>query len=831
MAASLVNPASLLEAGAAFGEVYKALWYVENVLRLQAESIAGEGKPWQGPAAEAFLAKVDRVVKYVHAHGERIIGNRATGNTYNVPAQLNHAGQALAWAQYAVRHWDHEYAVLARAYGSPVGEDGLVAITGGPYEKPMAQAMVREIDTLADVYQNVKVDSFTPPPGIDSTNVPAPVPPPGGAPPPPGGAPPPPGGAPPPPGGAPPPPGGAPPPPGGAPPPRGVPELGNVPPPGGGGGGGGGGNVPPPPGLPNLDGSGGAGGPELGNVPPPPGAPNLGGPGGAGGPNLGNVPPPPGAPNLSGSNLGNVPPPPGVPNLGGPERGNVPPPPVRPGGSPTGGNTGGLGNVPRPPGAPSSLDIRNPGGAGGGANLPAGLDRPGGVPAPLPRPPAIPTGPGAGAVGPGVNVPNLPGAPNLSGGQGGLNPGGAGGVPPGVPPGAPGGSGGGSGVPDRPDASGLLEGDNAAWSPGGGPGLEPPEVGGFTPSGGAGLQTGGGAGLPAGRTPATATGPAGSIPGSGVGSGPMAPGTPASGPQGGGSGVPDRPDAAGLVEGNAEDWQFDEVDGPAVPTGGTAAGRVAGSGAAPPEVPAEAGPAASAGPVTAGPPSSGAPGSPGGPASDQKRSEAAGLVTADGVEWGPGSAVAENIAVPASPFLGGPGGPPAGPTGAGDRPATPAKGGEGPAPDGAADPAVAAEPVTEVAAEPAPVRATEEVPVVAAEPVPVVAAEPVAVAVEPVRAEADEATRLGADPVIPVPLAPAGEAAEDPDGSRPEAAELLVEATGAWTEQSPADPPDDLVPRLDLDQVEADLAAWDDTDGSWLLGEDPLPHEEPTNRS
>ncbi|GID32219.1 hypothetical protein [Paractinoplanes brasiliensis] len=827
-AAGRVDPNSLLEAGMTFLKVHASLIWVESMLRLQAEAIAGEGRAWQGSAADAFLEKVDSSARYIRAYAERIVGNSATGNTYHVPNQLANAGQMLAYTQYAVSHWEHEYASLARASGSPVGEGGLVAITGSLYEKPMAQAMAAEIDRLAGVYQQVRVDSFTPPADLSPGSN---VPPPGAQPPPPGA----------------PPPGGLPAP--GAPPPSGLPGGGG----GAGGGVGGPGEVPPPAGPPNFDNAtgrntgdlgsvaspvpppnlGGSGG--SGNVPSPLGPSDLGGSGGAGGPNPVSVPPP--AP----LNLNNAQPPAAPVNPGNP-RPPAAPPPVRPGGSLDGGNTGGLGNGPRPPVAPPSLDARNPGGAGGGINPPAGSDRPGGVPAPLPRPSALPAGLGAGAAGPGVNVPNLPGAPNLPGGQGGLNPGGAGAMPPGVPPGAPGGSGGGSGVPDRPDASGLLEGDDAAWSPGGGPVLEPPEVGGFTPPGGVGLQTpssvgpstGGGTGLPVGRTLTTAGSPA-STAGTGAGSGPMAPGAPASGPQGGsGSGVPDRPDAAGLVEGDAEDWQFDEVDGPDVPTGGTAAGRTAGPAAVAPEVPV------GAGPVMAGPPSSGVPGSPGGATSEAKRPEAAGLVTADGVEWGPGSAFAEDISVPQSPLFAVFGGPPPGPAGAGDRPAIPDKGGDGPSRDGKAGPAEPAEPVLDVTAEESPVAAADEVPVgtadaapvVAAEAVPVVAVEPVTdVAAEPVRAESAEGMRVAADPAVPVPLVPADEVAEEPEPVRPDAAELLVEATGAWTEEAAASPPDDLVPLLDLEQVEEDLAAWDDTDGSWLLGEDPLPHEEPTNRS
>jgi hypothetical protein len=107
------------------------------------------------------------------------------------------------------------------------------------------------------------------------------------------------------------------------------------------------------------------------------------------------------------------------------------------------------------------------------------------------------------------------------------------------------------------------------------------------------------------------------------------------------------------------------------------------------------------------------------------------------------------------------------------------------------------------------------VPVAAAQPVPVVAAEPVPVA--------------AAVPVLP--HGPAAEVEERPATIRPDAADLLVEAPGAWGEVAPVSPADDVVPVLDLEHAEEDLTAWDDTDGNWLLDDEPGPQEEPRNRS
>ncbi|MCM4083583.1 WXG100 family type VII secretion target, partial [Paractinoplanes hotanensis] len=431
-AASLVSPQSLADTGAAFDRAQQALTWIERVLREHSQAVAGEGKPWQGPAAEAFLQKMTDIADNVRSHAEAIKGSPATGISYNVPEQMYRAGNALAYAQRNVKYWDSAYATLARMSGAPVGKDGLVAITGGAYEKPMARMMAYEIDQLVKVYDEIKVAEFQQPPGADPSNVPSP-PPPSVPPPPPPSEVPPPSSVPPP---------SEVPPPSSVPPPSEVPPPSPVPPPSG--------AAPPPPGgVPGLGGGGTGGG---GNLPPPGGVPNLGGPGGNGPLNLGRVPPPGGVPNLdipdgNGLSPADLPAPPPPGGFPGGVPGGVPLVPAPAGGPPRTG-TGGNSAVPSPvrPPAPPPVDLPNR--PGTGLTPPAGLDRPvAGGPLPAPRPPALPTGPGAGSIGTGVNVPGLPGGvPGVS--TPGANlPGLPGGVPgvstpganlPGLPGGVPG---------------------------------------------------------------------------------------------------------------------------------------------------------------------------------------------------------------------------------------------------------------------------------------------------------------------------------------------------------------------------------------------------------
>ncbi|MEV6694846.1 hypothetical protein AB0M35_25550 [Micromonospora sp. NPDC051196] len=556
-ATTLVNPQSLMDTGAAFEQAYQALDGLATFVRAQAQAIAGEGKPWQGPAADAFLKQMEYLADYLADQAQRLGGLPGAGSRMSIYHQLYDAGHALHWTQYAVSHWDVQYAAIARAAGNAVGADGLVSITGSPYESPMARAMADEIDKLASHYRTTQESIVLP----ERDNLRNP----------------------------------------GADPP--APPRPDTPPP------------VPPGGPPNLDLPGGGGGGI--------GALNNGGPRGNEG-GMPNIPLPPPTPLTPLPSPAPLPPAAPLPLPPSPVPPIVPAPPTAP-----------LTPLPpRPPTPPTAPPIPTPPPAGGVRVSPPvpRPDRPiGGGNGLNPPRPATGLGPGGGTsvappsapVAPAIRPPALsspgvsvPGAPGTSNGM-------PGGLPPSAPPGAPGGSGSGSGVPDRPDASGLVEGDAEAWLPAGSPASGPPDVGSFTPPGGAGLQTGGpasGAAAPGGT--------------------PMMPGSPGAGSPGGGSvGVPDRPDAAGLVEGDAADWKpgVDAVDGPAAPTG-AAAGNGLGLDTAlthPAEVPAS--------PTMPGLPGIAGPGSPGGDrtARGSDRPGASILLTADGAQRTPAAVVGD----------------------------------------------------------------------------------------------------------------------------------------------------------------------------------------------
>ena len=560
-AAEAVSPQSLVEASSAFLLVQETLQWVQAFIASQSRAIAGEGKGWQGTAADAFLAEMEFFSKFVGAQAERIGGSSGTGGLNSLPSQLYSSANRLTWAQEQMHKLDAAWAAYAKEQGSPTDGANLTAMTGTSAEKPLTEALVQVMDSLASEYA-LTYNAVNPPdPGDSLTNGPKPntVPP---------------------------------------------PTAPNLPGPGPGGGGGG---FNPPPISPPGGGGGGLGGGGGGgsfNPPPissPPGG-GIGGSGtGGGGTNVPSFTPPP----LSGVGGG----------TGGGGGGFVPPeipnPPA--GGTGTGGSSkpGGVGGGTVPPFVPPSISAPPPSGGlgetsrppvGSGAGTGAGGVRPpvapvggvGGVRPPVApdgvfKPPAIspvpektPLGgsgvtmPGAGAPGApgsgqpqsggGVSLPDAPdaggllegdgsdwhvppiGGVNIPAAPGGANPGGAGlgpmaGMPGGPGSGQPSGGGGGVSLPDAPDAGGLLEGDESHW--------QAPTAGVDMPAAPGGANPGG-------------SGLSGPMPGG-------LPGAPAAPAGAGPVSLPEKPEKAALIKSSQEDWQSEAVEGVDAP-GGTAPG-------------------------------------------------------------------------------------------------------------------------------------------------------------------------------------------------------------------------------------------------------------------
>ncbi|MCN0151736.1 hypothetical protein [Salinispora arenicola] len=568
LAARLVSPQSVMDAGVAFQHAYDTLNWLEQFVRDQSQAIAGEDRAWQGEAADAFLAKMTYFADYIGAQAERIAGGDGTGGVNSVPNQLYKSANYFAWAQSTMKYLDRSWATIAAQNGVGSNDHDMVAISGTKFEQPMTEQMLQVVDTLATQYDftyssvtppdgdgepKISTPEVTPPdlsvpeistPEVSMPEVSAPeistpevstpeistpevstpevsvpevsvpgeipspeVPPPGENPPP------------------------------GVTPPGDDTSLFN---------GGPGLEDPNLGGLPGLDDpSGGAGGGAGDQVVPPivPPLPGLGNGSGGPGDTGSSNPQAPSVPGIgAGEGLG-VPPPTGV---------FTPAPVPGPGSGGGSGGGGGTPSIPPPPSAGDLVDGDQDDWTGGGAgdvplpNPPGDTTMPGAdSDVPLPTAPPLgadsdvplPTAPplGAGGTGDAPTAPMVPGMPMMPG---------AGGVP----------GAGGAGGPEKPDASGLIEGPPDDWQPPAFTGVDIPGAPDGTSPGGAGLDdTTPGAGLNDTTPPTTNDTTTPTVPGA-----PMMPGMPGPGGTPGaasGPGGPEKPDANGLIEGGTDAWE------------------------------------------------------------------------------------------------------------------------------------------------------------------------------------------------------------------------------------------------------------------------------------
>ncbi|MEU7906154.1 hypothetical protein AB0B58_25300, partial [Actinoplanes sp. NPDC049118] len=522
---AMISPESLRSAGNTFNLVQVYVTSVSKNLRDQAKALVGKGKPWQGKAANAFLAKMDLLGEFLEHQAEKIKNGDAAGPASSMPSQLFHSGNVLKWAQDQSAYIDGYYASWATKLGVET-VDGLVSIKGIPGLPEMfKEDMVKIIGVLAKEYALFSVNEVEPPapnggqtppdlpkkdptttlpdppdkdptttlpdppkkdptttlpdpPNKDLSTNPPPTPPP-------------------------------------TPPPPPQKDLSTNPPPTPPTG-------PPPPSIPPPGGTP----PQPSTIAPPP--------------PLGGALPPPST--ITPNGAGNLPlPPPGRAMPPGSSPFTTPPPGTAPGGGTAGGSDGDSPSKKgfTPPNAgispPPAADV--PAFDGG---QPPGLETPsGGSPAGLPKSPGVGLPPGAELTEPpGAVVPpgvGLPGSPGL------------GGLPPMMPMTPPGGDRG-SGV-DLPDSSGLVGGDSAPWG-GGVPGVGVPDApGGASSRDKDGLVTPPGVGL----SPGVELPPGAGVPASpGLGGlPPMMPMTPPGGDRGSAA---DLPDSSGLVGGDSAPW-------------------------------------------------------------------------------------------------------------------------------------------------------------------------------------------------------------------------------------------------------------------------------------
>ncbi|BCJ35635.1 hypothetical protein Athai_31380 [Actinocatenispora thailandica] len=169
-AASLVSPQSIMDTAGAFQTAMDALTWLETFIDQQTDAIAGDGKSWQGDAADAFRAKMKTLSKWAGRQAERLSGGAGMGSSASLPNQLTTDANYLAWAQQTIQYLDRAWATIASNHGTDSNSDDLVTISSSKYAKPMIKQMLQVAETLADQYTATvpKVDSggMDDPPGV-----------------------------------------------------------------------------------------------------------------------------------------------------------------------------------------------------------------------------------------------------------------------------------------------------------------------------------------------------------------------------------------------------------------------------------------------------------------------------------------------------------------------------------------------------------------------------------------------------------------------------------------------------------------------------------------
>jgi hypothetical protein len=154
-ASALSNPQTLWDAGNLFEYFRQLLNMVAQALSDQAKALAGgDNAPWKGAAADAFLNTMTLFSKQVQANADVLSGGPAGMDP--VPQQLINNGNALSKAQTVISAIDNWYANQAKAMGVQPMSNGLVPISQKP---KLVQMMTNDMlnDGLLPLVANYQI--------------------------------------------------------------------------------------------------------------------------------------------------------------------------------------------------------------------------------------------------------------------------------------------------------------------------------------------------------------------------------------------------------------------------------------------------------------------------------------------------------------------------------------------------------------------------------------------------------------------------------------------------------------------------------------------------
>ncbi|MFJ8158968.1 hypothetical protein ACIQ9L_43075, partial [Streptomyces sp. NPDC094468] len=161
----IASPQSLMDAASYFQNAQIVLSGIAESITAQANALSGDGGPWKGDAADAFLDMVKTFSRQIQFSSETLSGGEM-GNS--IPQQLANNSVNLYNAQVKISEIDTWYANQAILMGVKPMSNGLIPVHKKPELVEMMNNDMRAVlKSLAGEYQ-VTIDSVHAPVSISS---------------------------------------------------------------------------------------------------------------------------------------------------------------------------------------------------------------------------------------------------------------------------------------------------------------------------------------------------------------------------------------------------------------------------------------------------------------------------------------------------------------------------------------------------------------------------------------------------------------------------------------------------------------------------------------
>ncbi len=160
------NPESFFRLAQSFARVQATLALCRDVTQLHSHAIAGDDRPWQGGAADAFNRSMKWTVGVLDSHIDQITAaaDKDRPEQGSIIESLVAAGNRLAYSRAVLDAIDSHYASEARRLGVEPMDNGLIPVSKRPDIVAMMDRDMRaEFERLNEQY-SLTVNDLRPPP-------------------------------------------------------------------------------------------------------------------------------------------------------------------------------------------------------------------------------------------------------------------------------------------------------------------------------------------------------------------------------------------------------------------------------------------------------------------------------------------------------------------------------------------------------------------------------------------------------------------------------------------------------------------------------------------